>query len=74
MLTYEELVDRWENSIGGRITPGHLKRYEKKAEGLGVELESVRIGYKYCSKGVITRFYLMRNEKDHKAMKQMAWR
>ncbi len=72
VLTYNELVNRWENSIGGTITPGNLRRYIKVAEKQGVELENVKIGYKYCSKGVITRFYLMRNEKDHKEMQQIA--
>jgi hypothetical protein len=70
-LTYYELIERWRDSIGGEITPGHLKRYEKEAKRQGVEREDVRIGYKYCSKGMFTRFYLRRSEKDNKAMKRM---
>jgi hypothetical protein len=71
-LTYYELIDRWRDSIGGELTPGYLNRYEKKAKRQGVELEDVTIGYKYCSKGILTRIYLRRSEKDNKAMKRMA--
>jgi hypothetical protein len=71
-LRYEELLAKWEGSIGGTITPGHLRRYEKEAGRQGVDLEDLRIGYKYCAKGILSRFYLMRNEKDHKAMKRMS--
>ena len=70
-LTYHELIERWRDSIGGGLTPGHLKRYEKEARKQGVELEDVRIGYKFCAKGMFTRFYLRRSEKDNKAMKRM---
>ena len=70
-LTYHELIERWRNSIGGELTPGHLRKYGKEAKKQGVELENVKIGFKYCSKGIFTRFYLRKSEKDNKAMKQM---
>ncbi len=71
-LRYEELLIKWEESVGGRATPGHLRRYKKEAGRQGVDLDDVRIGYKYCSKGILSRFYLKRNEKDNRAMKLMA--
>ncbi|MGD9576769.1 MAG: hypothetical protein AB7Y74_00805 [Syntrophorhabdus sp.] len=71
-LRYSELIDKWKDSIGGEITPGHLKRYEKEAKKQGVDLEDVTIGYKYCSKGILARFYLRKSEKDNKTMKRMA--
>jgi hypothetical protein len=70
-LTYYELLDKWNDAIGGVITPGHLRRYEKEAKKKGIEFEEVEIGFKYCSKGILTRFYLMRGDNDHKAMKRM---
>ena len=71
-LTYVELIDKWTESIGGEITPGHLKRYKKEADRKRIEIDEVTIRYKYCSKGILSRFYLMRGEKDNKAMKRMA--
>ena len=37
-LTYNELLVRWEESIGGEITPGFMQRYERAAERQGVAL------------------------------------
>ena len=68
-LTYEELESYWENSIGGIVTPGILKRYKKEPTRLGKELSEVRIGYKYCAEGILTRFYVMKGSSDCKPVR-----
>lgn len=50
-LTYEELLDRWSDSIGGELTPGHLERYEKEAKRKGIELQDVEIGLSTVPRG-----------------------
>ena len=70
-LTYEQVVEAWGVVAGDKITPGVLKRYEKKAEAEEVSLETVKIGYKYCSKGVLTRLYLRKSDTDCKPVKDV---
>lgn len=71
-LTYSEFQERWRETIGGSISPGVLKRYSRKAEGENKPLESIEIGYKYCSKGVLSRFYIMKNCNDFKAVNKIS--
>ncbi len=66
-ITYQEYAQRWNDTIGGIITPGILKRFTKKSITQEEPLDTVTIGYKYCAKGVLSRFYLMRTETDTKA-------
>lgn len=68
-LTYQELSTKWLETIGGAISPGILKRYKKLASVIDESLDSVRIGYKYCSEGQLTRFYVKRSQHDFKAGK-----
>lgn len=35
-LSYEELLQKWHKTIGGTVTPGHLKRYKRVALEKGV--------------------------------------
>ena len=63
-LTLEEAREIWSRSIGGMMTPGIIRRYEKR----GTE---ARIGYKYCSEGILTRFYIRRGLEDRRPMKDM---
>jgi hypothetical protein len=68
-LAFNELLVRWEESIGEEITPGFIQRYERVAEIQCVALEDVRIGFKYCSEGILTRFYLRKGDSDNKPVK-----
>jgi hypothetical protein len=68
---YEELVHLWESTIGGTITPGHLRRYQRQAGLMKVPLDSVRVGYKFCSAGILERFYLKRHKGDRKHVKDL---
>jgi hypothetical protein len=51
------------------VTPGILPRYKKEAARLGIDLSEVRIGYKYCAAGIITRFYVMKGTSDSKPVR-----
>ena len=62
---------KWEDAIGGSITPGFLKRYRKEADILEISFKDVRIGFKYCSEGILTRFYLRKGESDCKAARTL---
>jgi hypothetical protein len=63
-FSYDELLATWNEVIGTPITPGHLRRYHKAAASSGLSLEEVRIGYKYCAAGKLSRFYLMKGAHD----------
>jgi hypothetical protein len=63
-LTYDEVVECWEKSIGGIVTPGILWRYKREAAKQGKKLSQIRIGFKYCAVGILTRFYVRRGESD----------
>jgi hypothetical protein len=65
-LTYDEVLGVWHKCIGGMITPGYEKRYAKMAQSEGIPFKEVAIGFKYCSAGIFSRLYLMRNESDCK--------
>jgi len=67
-MTYTELEENWKISIGGRVTPGHRKRYKKKSRGKGIPLDEVQLNYKFCQRGILTRFYLMRSPEDMKSL------
>ncbi|WP_136796030.1 hypothetical protein [Desulfosediminicola ganghwensis] len=71
-LTYHELLDAWNASISTPITPGYLRRYIKEGEIKGESIETIKIGYKYCSTGMLKRFYLREHKGDMKAALPMA--
>ncbi len=65
-MSYAELEENWELAIGGIVTPGHRRRFKKETVNRGLAFEDVRLSYKYCSKGILTRFYIMKSDKDTK--------
>jgi len=65
-LSYAELVENWGLAIGGEVTPGHKKRFSREVINRGQSFDDVRLRYKYCSKGILTRFYIMKSDKDTK--------
>lgn len=67
-MTYGELEENWELSIGGMVTPGHRKRFEREAEAKAIPFEDTLLRYKHCSRGILTRFYIMKSRKDTKAL------
>ncbi len=70
-LTFNELLVRLEESLDGEISLGFMQRYERVAEIQCVALEDVRIGFKYCSEGMLTRFYLRKGKNDCKAARTL---
>lgn len=71
-LSYDELLQEWHKTIGGTVTPGHLERYKRVALEQGVPLDELRIGYKYCSAGQLSRFYLMKCSSDQRPAKALS--
>jgi len=65
-LSYAELVEEWGLAIGGDATPGHKKRFTKEAGNRGIPFDNIRLRYKYCSKGILTRFYIGKSDEDTK--------
>jgi hypothetical protein len=63
-LTLNVAKDIWSRCLGGQMTPGIIRRYEKR----GTE---ARIGYKYCAEGILTRFYIMKGSEDRRPVKDM---
>ena len=51
------------------MTPGISKRYEKEN---AKHYHEARIGFKYCSQGMLTRFYIQKGPEDRRPMKDMA--
>ncbi len=70
-FTYEELHHKWNDLIGAGITPGYKKRYEKKSAKLGVPVDDVRLSFKYCLKGKLNRFYIVKHPRDIRACKNI---
>lgn len=70
-LTYNELLVKWEESIGGIVTPGVILRYERITEAEGEVLDDVRIGFKYCSEGMLSRFYVRKGDNDRRPVREM---
>ena len=70
-LSFEEVNCLWRQLIDGEITPGISKRYRREAAKQGLEISEIRIGFKYCTEGVLTRFYIRRGVGDYKPMLKM---
>ncbi len=67
-LTYDELALKWDTFIGGGITPGHKKRYQRAQAKQRVSFSEVILHYKTCAQGQLNRFYVMKDPKDLKPM------
>jgi len=68
-FTYEELCRRWHVLVGGRITPGYANRYRKEGERRSLPWEEVILPFKYCAKGMLTRFYIVKGPDDTRPKK-----
>jgi|MTBAKSStandDraft_1061840.scaffolds.fasta_scaffold50583_3 hypothetical protein len=70
-LTYEELCRKWHLLVGGAITAGYARRYRREGERLGRPWEEVVLPFKYCAKGMLTRFYIVKGPDDTKPRKMV---
>ncbi len=71
-LLFQELQDLWTKLIGGPATPGYRNRYLKRSNALGIPIEEVKLTLKYCARGRIDRFYIVKNPNDTKPVKRVA--
>lgn len=70
-FTYQELCEKWSALIGGPITPGYRKRFEREGERLGIPTERVVLPFKYCLKGKLNRFYVVKHANDTRPSRKM---
>jgi len=70
-FSYKELHGKWDELVGATMTPGYKKRYEKEARNLNVPVDEVTLSYKYCLKGKLSRFYIVKHPRDTRACKKV---
>ncbi len=70
-FSYPELCKKWSELVGGLITPGYRKRFEKEGARLGVPVDEVVLSFKYCLKGKLSRFYIVKYPGDTKPAKKV---
>jgi len=69
VFTYEELKGKWDTLLGSAITPGYEDKFLKESKRLSVDFSETQLSFKYCSKGCIDRFYIMRTPVDMRPRK-----
>ncbi len=70
-FSYKELHEKWTTLIGGSITPGYRKRFAKEGKHLGIPTEEVVLPFKYCLKGKLSRFYVVKHPSDTKPCRKV---
>ena len=70
-FSYRELQEKWNKLIGGPITPGYRKRFEKEGKRLGIPVDEVNLAFKYCLKGKLNRFYIVKHPNDTRPSKKV---
>lgn len=72
LFSYSALEERWTKLIGNVITPGYKDKFIKESEKQSLDFDNTYLSFKYCSKGCLDRFYIMRNPRDDKPKKMVA--
>lgn len=72
LLSYSEFKERWAKLIGSVITPGYRQKFIRESKKLSLDFDDTKLFYKYCGKGGLDRFYIMRNPKDDRPRKKVA--
>jgi len=70
-FSYIELHEKWNELIGATITPGYKKRFEKEGKRLGIPTDEVTLSFKYCLKGKLNRFYIVKHSRDTRPSKKV---
>lgn len=61
IFTYEELKAKWDEVyLPASITEGYEKRILRESLKQKTPFETTRLKFIYCSKGMLTRFYIIR--------------
>jgi hypothetical protein len=69
VFTYDGLHAKWDSLLGTAITPGYEEKFLKESKRLSLEFSETQLSFKYCAKGCIDRFYIMRTPLDMKPKK-----
>lgn len=64
LLSCTTLEERWIDLIETSITPGYREKYVRESEKQGIAFSQTNLYFKYCNKGQLTRFYVMRDPED----------
>ncbi len=72
LFSYSELEERWGSLIVNEITPGYKDMFIKESEKRSIDFSAARLSFKYCSKGCLSRFYIMRNPRDFRPKKMVS--
>lgn len=71
LFSYSTLEERWTSLIGNDITPGYKDKFIKESKKMSVNFDQTSLSFKYCSKGCLDRFYIMRNPRDDRPKKRV---
>lgn len=71
LFTYESLQNKWDSIISKNITVGYKEKFKKESERLQTDFQSTELYYKYCARGLLDRFYIMRNPRDPAPRKEV---
>lgn len=72
LFKYEDLKERWDSLLGTEITAGYKDRFLRESKQLSQDFSETELLFKYCGKGCVDRFYIMRNPNDTKPKKNIA--
>jgi len=73
-LTYSELEARWDELCGPKeITPGYRLKFLNASRQYKYPINKTRLKFMYCSKGVLTRFYIIRNGRSYGPKKSISF-
>ena len=60
-FTYQELVAKWDEIYHPEaITGGYETRMRREAVSRGIPFDWIKVRHIYCSKGILSRFYIIR--------------
>jgi hypothetical protein len=71
-FTYATLKKKWDRLLSTPITPGYRQKFKRESQRLAIEFAETELPFKYCGKGCVDRFYVVRNPKDIKPKKRFA--
>ena len=73
-FTYRELTEKWDEIYGPEeITPGYYIKFLNAARKEHRSLERTRLKFLYCTKGVLTRFYIIRAHRNYQPKKAVGY-
>ena len=70
-FTYATLKEKWEKLLSTPITPGYRQKFEKESLRLAIDFAETELPFKYCGKGCVDRFYVVRNHNDIKPKRKI---